>query len=460
VKKRVEIPYRYVPRAYQQPFWHAMKNQGATRAVLVWHRRAGKDTTVLNFTITEMVAHVGLYAYIFPEFSQGRRVLWEGIDRDGFRFRDYFHPDILARRKDGSPDMDEQEMRVRSANGSLFQIFGSDEYDRLRGLNIRGAVFTEYAYQDPRAWDVVRPILQENGGWAVFVYTPNGKNHGYHLLLAAKKLGWFHQVLTIEDTRAIPLSVLDEERALGADETFLQQEYYCSFDVGTRGAYYGDLMERAWNEGRVGEYPWIPELPVYTAWDLGRNDATAIWFLQVRDHRFYVIDYYEGTGQGLTHYAKVLATLPYRYGRHYMPHDINVTDWTTNTQRKLLAEQQGIRPITVVPKLPLEDGIEAVRSILPRCYFDQVKTEKGLRALTDYQKEYDEDRRTFKKTPLHNWASNGADAFRTFAVGYQPTPTRPPAVTAETAYNVFTRARLAPQESVPLDQVVPPQVIR
>jgi len=417
----VTIPFNYVPRPQQQPFWGAMQKPGIDRAVLVWPRRFGKDTTCLNFTITKMLQRPGLYVHMFPEYAQGRRILWEGINRDGFRFRDYFHPSIVAKRKDGSPDMDEQEMRVRVINGAVWQIAGSDRYDALRGGNPVGLTMSEYSYQNPRAWATLSPILNENGGWAVFEFTPNGKNHAWKLFSGAKDLpNWFVQRLTLADTQHIPASKIAEDLALGVlTEEDVQQEYYCSFESGSFGSYYGRLMAQMYTDDRVTRVPWDPMLPVLTAWDIGMDDQTAIGFFQLAPREIRCIDYYENSGEGLPHYANLLRSKGYVYSQHLMPHDAEVTEWGSGRTRWEIALSLGIRPIKVVRRPDdKSDTHEAVRRILPRMVMDAKKCERWIDALTSYGKAWDEKLQTFKRTPRHDWASHPADMTGTFASGF------------------------------------------
>ncbi len=173
MKQEIEIrlPLGYKCRSYQIPFWEAAKD-GFKRFVLVWHRRAGKEKTCWNYLIMQAVKKVGIYYYFFPHFSQGRKILWDGIDKEGFRFLDHIPKELIS----GNPNS--TEMKIRLRNGSIIQIIGTNNIDSIVGTNPIGCVFTEYSLQDPRAWSLIRPILVENGGWAVFNFTPRGANHG------------------------------------------------------------------------------------------------------------------------------------------------------------------------------------------------------------------------------------------------------------------------------------------
>lgn len=220
----VEIPNEWNPRKYQRPLWKYLC-QGGKRAVAIWHRRAGKDSLSLNWTAKAMLKRVGVYWHMLPLNTQARKVVWDAIDKKGRRVIDQVFP--LPLRK----SVNSQEMKIELWNGSIWQCVGSDNYNALVGSNPVGVVFSEYSLADPAAWDFIRPILAENDGWALFIYTPRGQNHGYTLYNNAIAAGWFAQVLTVEDTKAIDLSVIDDERRAGMPEAMIQQEFYCSFDA-------------------------------------------------------------------------------------------------------------------------------------------------------------------------------------------------------------------------------------
>src|ERR1700679_3812745 len=210
------IPHNFTPRHYQLPVLRAL-DSGVTRAVACWHRRSGKEKTFLNYTVRKCVERVGTYFYAFPTYTQGKRALWDGRDRDGFPFMGHFPKELIA-------SSDATELKKTLINGSIFQIVGTDNIDALMSTNPIGVVFAEYSLQDPRGWDYMRPILRENGGWAIFDYTPRGKNHGYTLYEMARKLmedgdpAWYAERLTIDDTGVLTSADMDAERREGMDE--------------------------------------------------------------------------------------------------------------------------------------------------------------------------------------------------------------------------------------------------
>lgn len=432
---KIVLPHNWTPRNYQMRAWQYMQGpEEGKRAVEVWHRRAGKDLFAINLVATKVPERVGTYWHLLPTYKQGRGIVWNGFTRDGRAFLDHFPPDMVTS-KNGT------EMRITFYNGSNYQVVGTDDVNSLVGTNPIGCVFSEYSLHDPAAWDYIRPILAENGGWALFIYTARGKNHGWHMLNMAKKNPkWFHEVLVAgsngtkrpDGTPVISDDIIQDERDAGMSEEMIQQEFYCSFEAPMVGAYYGQQLIRLEKEKRICEVPYEPRLPVDTYWDIGVADQCSIWFCQSYGFENRFIAYYENSGEGLQHYAKLLRgqienyefMADYTYGRHLGPHDLEVREFGNNaTSRRETAKSLGIR-FNIVPKHEVSDGIERVRNILPSCWFDEKKTERGVNALRSYRKEYDEKNKTFKDRPCHDWSSHGADAFRMFAMGKKDRPKR------------------------------------
>ena len=403
-------------RWYQKKAWRFLR-RGGKRAVLVWHRRAGKDMLALNFTVSCMHKKPGLYWHMLPTATQGRKVLWDGMAADGRRFLDVAIPAGFRRSSSST------EMKIELYNGAIWQIVGSDNYDHLVGSNPIGVVMSEYSLADPAAWDFVRPILAENGGWAIFPFTPRGRNHGYRLYqMARENPGWFAQSLGADYTGAIPPEAIEDERRAGMPEELVQQEFYCSFDASLVGSYYGRAIAAARQEGRIAPVPHDPGQPVHTVWDIGIGDATAIGFVQAVGPHYRFIDYYEASGVGVQHYVRMLqekaAAGDWVYGRHFAPHDIAHAEWGSGRTRIATARELGIR-FEIVPRWSIEDGIQAARNLLPRCWFDESKCDRLVDALTSYRKEWDDRLKLYRERPLHDWSSHGADMFRYFAVGFR-----------------------------------------
>lgn len=419
--KKVEIPYSFEPRDYQKTIFNAI-DEGYKRIVQIWHRRAGKEKTDINIIAREIFKNVGAYYYIFPTYNQGKKILWNGADKNGFRFLDHL-PEETRTRTVGN------EMFIEFKNGSTFQIVGSDNIDSIVGTNPRGVVFSEYSLQDPKAWDYIRPILAENDGFAIFNFTPRGENHAKDLLDYAKTdEKWFVSNLTVDDTGAISPEVLEQEKkeiiAKNGDDSIFLQEYYNSFAASIVGSYYGKLIERMEAEGRVRDVPYDPNLPVHTWWDLGMNDSMSIGFFQQSPTDWRLIDYIEGSGEGIRYYINELNQKGYTYGKHHAPHDIMVRELGTGKSRYETAKELGLTFETIrdgehiksaVPMLPRQDGIDATRQKLGTLYIDQTKCSRVVKALKNYHKDYDEVNKVYRNNPKHDWSSHCADMMRGWA---------------------------------------------
>ena len=415
---KVQLPNNWTAKPHQRGFFRYMEG-GGKRYVGVWHRRGGKDTSALNWTAEAAMKRVGTYWHMLPTLAQARKAVWDGINRDGTRVLDQVWPEVLR------ANVRIDEMKIELVNGSFWQCVGSDNYNALVGTNPVGVVFSEWSLTDPRAWDYVRPILAENGGWAVFIFTPRGKNHGWDILEVAKQnKDWCWEVLDVETTGMVSRTVIEQERRSGMSEEMVRQEYFCSFEAPNTGSYYGRIIEELQREGQITRVPYEPSLGVHTWWDLGMDDCTSIWFTQTAGFEQRIIDYYENSGEPLSHYAKVLADKPYAYAGHHLPHDVEVRELGTGRSRKEVLNNLGMA-VQVVPKLELGDGIEATRTLLPNCWFDAEKCAYGLKALMVYHRKWDEVKRAFATHPEHDWSSHAADAFRYFAVGSNATRSHP-----------------------------------
>lgn len=412
--QEINVPYNWRPRDYQLPLWKQLES-GCKRAVHVWHRRAGKDLFDLNWLIRSAFMTVGTYWHIFPQFTQGRKAIWEETTIEGRKYIDFFPQEYIKSKNN-------HEMKIELLNGSVYRIVGSDDVDKLRGAGIKGAIFSEYAEQDPRAYETIQPMLMATKGWAVFNFTPKGENHAYDLYkMAQDSPDWHAEIRTVDDTQVFTQEALNQFKneliAQGREVEFFEQEYYCSFTGVQEGAYYQNQMIQADKDNRITRVPYDEALQVHTAWDLGVGDATSIWFFQIYGSEVRLIDFYENSGEGLAHYIKVLKEKPYVYGYHFAPHDIGVTEFGTGKTRIEMAYELGFS-FEVLPRSSIEDGINAVRALLGRCYFDKDKCKQGIRALRSYHKEFDEKRGVFKIRPVHDWSSHAADSFRYLAMSY------------------------------------------
>lgn len=373
---------------------------------------------------------VGNYWHMLPEAEQARKAIWEAINpHTGKRRIDEAFPPAIRK------TTREQEMLIRFKNGSTWQVVGSDNFNSLVGSPPVGVVFSEWALAKPAAWAYIRPILLENGGWALFITTPRGRNHAHAMFEGARDdPDWYAEQLPVTETGVFTQAQLDQELAEfvrehgeGAGRNFFDQEYLCSFEAAILGAYWGKEMREADQAGRITEVDRVPDLPVHTAWDLGMGDSTAIWCFQIAGSEIRVVDHIEAHGEPLAFYAKQLDAKGYS-GTDWVPHDAKVRELGTGRTRIETLISLGRRP-RLVPDHGLMDGINAARETLPRCWFDRQATAKGLECLRQYRADYDEKERVYRNQPKHDWTSHTADAFRYLAMAWReivPQPEKPP----------------------------------
>ena len=411
----VELPFNFDPRWYQRPAWEAF-DQGYKRLLMVHHRRAGKDVNCINFAARATQLRVGTYFYFLPTFAQARRVIWDGMTGDGRRFLSYIPQELWADKPN------ETNMRIRLINGSVFQLVGSDNIDNIVGTNPIGCVFSEYSLQDPRGWDFIRPILRENGGWALFNGTPRGKaNHMHKLYQMAKdNPEWWVDLAGTDKTGVLSDEDVQAERDAGMTEELIQQEFYCSFEGGMEGAIYVEAIQKMQKEERVCNVPHQDELPVHTAWDIGLDTTAIIFFQTPPGGAIHIIDYYESSQVPLPHYVRVINDLRemrgFTYGYHLMPWDIARKEWDDGRGRDSAAKKLGLNTVPT-KRMNIEDGINAVHMLLPRVYIDGKHCDRLVQALLGYRRKQDRVTREFMPTPVHDWSSHPCDALRVLATG-------------------------------------------
>jgi len=363
---------------------------------------------------------------LLPEAAQARKAIWNQVDpHTGRRRIDVAFPVELRKRT-----VDDQ-MFIEFVNGSTWQVGGSDRYNALVGSSPAGIVFSEWALANPAAWAYFRPMLLENNGWATFITTPRGHNHAEKTYKAAlKEKGSFAQILTAADTSVFTPDQLESERLNMIDEygqdfgqALFDQEYFCSFDAAILGSYYGAWITKLKAEGRFRHVPIDPALPVHTAWDLGHTDDTSIWFYQVPYGEVHFVGCYSASGFGIDHYIDYVRdwyrTTGAKSGHFFLPHDAKAKTFASGgkSSEEQFAKAFGWDKIRIVPSLSVQDGIQAVREMLKRAYFD-LECEDGLEALAQYQREWDDNKKAFRESPKHDWTSHIADAFRMAAVAY------------------------------------------
>ena len=419
----LRLPHNWQPRDYQRPLWDYLE-RGGKRAIMIAHRRWGKDDLILHRTACAAFERPASYWHMLPLQTQARKAIWTAINpHTGKRRIDEAFPSELRE------NTNEQEMFIRFKNGSTWQLIGSDSYNSLVGAGVAGVTFSEFALANPSAWGYIRPMLEENNGWATFITTPRGKNHAHAMYeMALKNPAWFSAISSIEDTGALTPEQVEESIAeytamYGEDigRAQFEQEYLCSFNAAILGAFYAREMTAVRNEGRIDATLEAISAPVHRAWDIGVRDDTSIWWFQVVGGQVYVLDCYSTNGVGVDHYAEVIdqraAEHGWQHGTDLVPHDAKVKEWGTGRTRIETMLALGLKP-EVVPQAGLLDSINATRRTIPRCVFHS-RCETGIGALEQYRREWDDEKKVFKPTPLHDWASHYADAFRYMALAWR-----------------------------------------
>jgi len=397
---------KFQPRPYQLPFIKAVESDKYRKIMALWCRRSGKDVCGWNLIIREAIKRTGNYFYCLPTFKQCRLVIFDSITIDGTRFLDYLPKELVR-------SINIAEMKVTLHNNSVIQLIGSDSYDTsLVGTNPRVIIFSEAALSDERSYQLIRPIMNANDGKTVFLSTPRGHNWFWNLYeIARNSSDWYCCKLTVDDCQHISIEDIQKEIESGeVSEDMAQQEYWCSFDAGVEGSYYSKYIDKMRLENRISDVPWEPNFKVHIAMDIGYSDDTTLIWFQVIGTTIHIIDCYSKSKEGLEHYVNVIKSKPYTYGKHFAPHDIQVTEWGSGISRIEKAKQLGLK-LVPLPKTDLMDGIELCRSTFPRLWIDQ-KCTNLLHALESYRQEYDSKRKVYNLKPLHDWASHYADAFR------------------------------------------------
>lgn len=397
--KKLTIPYK--PRELQKQIHEQLKRFN----VLVCHRRFGKTVLCINEMIKKCLQNPlpnPRYYYISPTYSISKRNCWDYLK---------YYTNVL-------PDVQyhETELRCDLPNGGRIQLLGCERPDTLRGLYMDGCVLNEVSQMPPRLWtEIVRPALTDREGWMVAIGTPAGHNAFFTLFdYAMHNQNWFAKSYKASETNIVAKEELEEAKQLMPPEIY-EAEFECSFDSAGIGSIYGKSLQLAEDQDRVTKVPYDTKVKVSTFWDLGMADKTAIWFVQQIGSALHLIDYEEDSGESLEYYAGMLQDKGYIYDTHYFPHDANVREIGTGVSRIETAQSLGL-VTAIVPKLSIEDGINAVRMILSRCWFDHENTKSGLDALRQYRWSTTE-KGEVKNRPVHDWTSHSSDAFRYLAVG-------------------------------------------
>ena len=396
----IEIAYK--PREQQLAIHDLMDSKRF--GVVVAHRRMGKTVSAINHLIKDALLNqkeAPRYAYIAPTYGQAKRVAWDYLVK-------------YAQPLGGTSNI--SELRV-DFWGRRIQLYGSDNPDSLRGQYFDGVIIDEVGDQNPKIWtDIVRPALTDRKGWCLFIGTPKGHNHFKELRdRAEKEEGWGLLEFKASETGVVDDTELKAAKnEMGEDK--YRQEFECSFDAAVEGSYYGQILNELEEKKHMQEIPREELSRTFTAWDLGMGDSTSIWVAQLVGTEVRLIDYYENHGVGLDHYVKWIKDNDYLKAEHILPHDVRVRELGTGKSRMEMLEDAGLE-VKIAPRMGLDDGIQAVRRLLPRCWFNVPKVQIGLNCLRNYRRDYDEKRKIFFERPLHDWSSHGSDSFRYLALG-------------------------------------------
>ena len=446
----ISLPHIYEARDYQQDFWDAFHGEGIHEGraykifVKIWHRRAGKDMTDWNAAIERTAEEPMTCQYGFPTNDMARGNLWESYTNDGLRFTDFVPQELRVKRNKADDGLNDSLKRIEFITGGSIRVVSFHKPDRARGGNSKLFVLSEFQNMDPNIIDIIMPIIEANGGVLLVNLTANGDSAARGIVESWEKdPDVYVSTLTVDDTPVfskeqmvrIRRQTVERYIARGLSEeeanAFVDQEYYCSWESPVIGSYFGSAMRRAKESGRITNVPFEPNLLVNTYWDLGIDDSMSIWFVQLFNREIRLIDYFESSGEGIGYYIRVLRggqegyehMADYSYGKHYAPHDIEVRELTTGVSRKDTAQTLGIKFETVKRPAKKEDGIEANRNMLARCWFDEKRCKRGIGALKGYKKEWNDKMMIYADSPVHDWTSHGTDAFQTLALtNPDPTP--------------------------------------
>jgi phage terminase large subunit len=401
-----EIVIPYKPREPQLAIHKLMDEHRF--GVVVAHRRMGKTVSAINHLIKDAVLNekeAPRYAYIAPTYGQAKRVAWDYLCK-------YVRP------LGGTANI--SELRV-DFMGRRIQLYGSDNPDSLRGQYFDGVILDEIGDQNPKIWtEILRPALADRMGWCLFIGTPKGQNHFKDLRDRAEDTPeWGLLEFKASETKLVPESELKAARAEMGEDKY-QQEFECSFHAAVEGSYYGKLMNELEEKNRLVEITRDDLCQTFTAWDLGMGDSTAIWVAQITGQEVRILDYVENHGQGLDWYVNWIRDNGWTNATHKLPHDVSVRELGTGKSRLEMLQGAGLS-VDVLPRLSVDDGIQSVRRLLPKCWFNMPRVRQGVDCLRNYRREFDEKRNVFYEKPLHDWASHGSDAFRYLAIGLDNT---------------------------------------
>lgn len=435
----IRLPYQWSPRPYQRALWEYLRN-GGLHAVVCAHRRWGKDDVCLHHTACAMFERRGNYGHMLPEYAQGRKAIWDAINpHTGKKRIDEAFPLEIRKSSGGTND---QEMKIvskpdGSGNVSTWQVLGSDMYNSLMGTAYAGLVKSEEALSNPGAIGYLSPIMRENHGWMLHISTPRGRNH-FHALLetAYKTAGWYGELAPADKTGVFTEAELQEELQIlqdlhGADYGYALwlQEYFCSFDAAIPGSIWGDCVRKAEESGRVLDFEVNTAQPVFTAWDLGRTDDTAIWWYQLLGKQIDILDHHSSSLKDMPFYMDLLEQKrndhAITYATHHLPHDARPRTLAAGGKSILQQCHDAARDnphlgrFVIGKRLDVQEGIQAARGTFPHTRFHKTRTAKGLNSLRQYHREWDDEKKVFRDVPEHDWCLAG-DSLVLTPIGWKP----------------------------------------
>lgn len=398
------------------------------KRIYVWRpRRSGKEVESWNLLIESAIETPGLYLMIYPTNVRARMVLWDGAivmpDGSSLKFLDMIPKNLLA----GKPN--DADMTIKLNNGSVIRVLGSDiDPDKLRGVNARGAVFSEYAFSDPRVLHILMPVFRQNNGWIYIQTTPNGMNHAYRFMQEVKgNEKWFCRIDTVETivdengNRYISDEMVDEDRMSGMPEWMIRQEYYCDVQINQDTLYFSREIDAIYKSERLISDLYLPNTRAFAFYDIGWNDSTAVTIAQL-DPRGnpVIIDYFEGNNRTMTYYVeearKRCATKNLLLHSHYIPHDGQKRDWNTGKNTVDFGRDMG-ETFVVVPKPTSKiNAINQMRMMLYRTKFNKENCGRLIDCLSNYSKVFDSKNNIYKDEPLHDWTSHGVDSYQTMTL--------------------------------------------
>lgn len=418
-KSKVLIPRQPVnwfkPRDYQKLIYIA--HQECRFVLVIMPRRGGKDATCVDIIVQDMITTPGNYYYCYPRFNMGRRGLWNCIMTNGKPYMSLFPEERIIRK-----DSNKMFIEMRNDHGTIstFEILGMDDPERIPSLNAQGLVMSEFKKFKPKAFQLFTPIFNNNPKcWCIINSTPYGRNnHLWNFKEAAlKHSDYFYIYLTLDDTKHIPVELIERDIEAGIiSRDLARQEYWCDWDMGVDGTYYAKLIQEMEDNEQITDVMYDPRYPVHTAADIGKMVTILIYFQLIPQNKLHIINCTRIINQSINEAANDIHRKNYTYGTHFWPHDMKVKDWSSKNNRITIAKSLGIWGKIIGKDIGKEDGVECVRQTLPRTYIDQNHCKELVNALRNHRHEFNATLGTYTKEPVSDWTCDWADCMRYVAI--------------------------------------------